>query len=295
MGTIEDASKGLKKRLSKQRRTRHNQRVWLTAFSVTSCILLLRYFGFIQTLEWAALDQFFRLRPPEPVDERIVIIAVEEADLQNIGQWPLPDTVIAQLLQQLHRYQPRVIGLDLYRDLPVEPGHAQLQQAYRDIPNLIGIEKLEDLATAAVLPPLILSQQERVGFNNVILDADGKVRRSLLYWTAQDKTHESFALKLALGYLANDGISPQPAQNPNYLQLGKTAFPYFKRHDGGYAQADDGGYQIISNFRHTQNSFPTVSLTEVLTNKVPAEVFRDRIVLIGSTAPSLKEDRKSVV
>ncbi|PIG91123.1 CHASE2 domain-containing protein [Gloeocapsopsis sp. IPPAS B-1203] len=288
MGKTRDDSKGLKKRLFREQHTHNSRRVWLTALSVASCILLSRYFGIIQSLEWAAFDQFFRLRPPEPVDERIIIVAIEEADLQFIGQWPLPDTLIAQLLQQLHRHQPRMIGLDLYRDLPVEPGHKHLQQVYKSLPNLIGIEKLEDQHSAAVLPPPILNQQ-RVGFNNVILDADGKVRRSLLYWTTQNKTHESFALKLALGYLASEGIFPQPAQNPNYLQLGQSVLPCFKRNDGGYAQADDGGYQIISNFRHIQNSFRTVSLSEVLTNKVPAEAFRDRIVLIGSTAPSLKD------
>lgn len=289
MGMIGDVSKELKKRLFREPLTHGNRRVWLTALSVAICILLLRYFGVIQSLEWAALDQFFRLRPPEPADERIIIVAIEEADLQFVGKWPLPDTVIAQLLQKLHQSQPRIIGLDLYRDLPVEPGHKKLEQAYKSMPNLIGIEKLEDQYSAAVLPPPILSQQERVGFNNVILDADGKVRRSLMYWTAQDKTHESFSLKLALSYLAPEGITPQPAQNSNYLQLGQSVFPYFKRNDGGYAQVDDGGYQIISNFRHVQSNFRTVSLTDVLTNQVPAEWFRDRVVLIGSTAPSLKD------
>ncbi|PPS42688.1 CHASE2 domain-containing protein [Chroococcidiopsis sp. TS-821] len=288
MGIIGDASKKLRKRLF-QKQLRNRRRVWLTALSVTCCILLLRYLGVIQSLEWAALDQFFRLRPPEPTDERIAIVAIEETDLQSIGKWPIPDSIIAQLLQQLHHYQPRVIGLDLYRDLPVEPGNEQLQKVYQSIPNLIGIEKLADQYSAAVLPPPILSQQDRVGFNNVILDADGKVRRSLLYWTADETTYESFALKLALSYLAAQGITPQPAENLKYLQLGKSVFPCFKRNDGGYARADDGGYQIIANFRHTQTSFRTVSLTDVLTHKVPAEWFRDRIVLIGSTAPSLKD------
>ncbi len=288
MGIIGDASKKLRKRLF-QKQLRNRRRVWLTALSVTCCILLLRYFGVIQSLEWAAFDQFFRLRPPEPTDERIAIVAIEETDLQSIGKWPIPDSIIAQLLQQLHHYQPRVIGLDLYRDLPVEPGNEQLQKVYQSIPNLIGIEKLADQYSAAVLPPPILSQQDRVGFNNVILDADGKVRRSLLYWTANETTYESFALKLALSYLAAQGITPQPAENLKYLQLGKSVFPCFKRNDGGYARADDGGYQIIANFRHTQTSFRTVSLTDVLTHKVPAEWFRDRIVLIGSTAPSLKD------
>ena len=32
--------------------------------------------GLFQLLEWAILDQFFRLRPPESIEDRIVIVTV---------------------------------------------------------------------------------------------------------------------------------------------------------------------------------------------------------------------------
>jgi diguanylate cyclase (GGDEF)-like protein/PAS domain S-box-containing protein len=219
----------------------------------------------------------------------VVIIAIDEASLWQVGKWPLPDAIMAQLLEKLHTYQPRAIGLNIYRDLPVPPGNRELSEAF-DIPNLIGIERLKDQSSSGVLPPPKLSELNRVGFNNVVLDADGKVRRGMLYWTTGKKVHESFDLKLALIYLQAEGITPHAARdNPQYLQLGKSVFRRFEPNDGGYVRADAGGYQILSNFRRPSTSFRQVSMADVLADRVPAKEIRDRIVLIGSTAPSLKD------
>ncbi len=263
--------------------------VGIIAASVAICLLLFRSIGVMQPLEWAALDSFFRLLPWEPRDERVVIIAIDEASLWQVGKWPLPDAIMAQLLEKLHTYQPRAIGLNIYRDLPVPPGNRELSEAF-DIPNLIGIERLKDQSSSGVLPPPKLSELNRVGFNNVVLDADGKVRRGMLYWTTGKKVHESFDLKLALIYLQAEGITPHAARdNPQYLQLGKSVFRRFEPNDGGYVRADAGGYQILSNFRRPSTSFRQVSMADVLADRVPAKEIRDRIVLIGSTAPSLKD------
>lgn len=265
-------------------------RIGIIALSVTICLLLLRSVGIMQPLEWAALDQFFRLLPTEARDDRIVIVAIDEPSLKQVGQWPLPDTVIIQLLQKLQTYQPRAIGLDIYRDLPVPPGNQELLAAYTSIPNLIGIEQLQDRSSSGVLPPPSLSQLNRVGFNNVVQDADGKIRRGMLYWAAPEKIHESFDLKLALMYLQAEGITPQSAkENSQYLQLGKSVFRRFEPNDGGYVRADAGGYQILSNFRRPSTSFRWVSMKDILADRVAADEISDRIVLIGSTAPSLKD------
>jgi len=92
--------------------------VWTVAPGVAGLVILLRLLGFLQTWEWAALDQYFRWRPQEPVDERILIVGISEADLKKVGQWPIPDNVLAELLKKIKAQNPRVIGLDLYRDLP---------------------------------------------------------------------------------------------------------------------------------------------------------------------------------
>ncbi len=268
----------------------------LISSGITASILLLRCCGLWQSLEWAALDQFFRLRPPEATDERILIVAIDEMDIRQAGEWPLPDAVIAQSLQKLNAQKPRVIGLHLVRDLPVSPGHQELLAAYQSIPNLIGIEQLANHKNAEVLPPRTLSLRDRVGYSNIIFDDDGKVRRSSLYWHVKGKAHKSFALATASLYLQSEGIIPRSAKNPQYLQLGKGVFPRFQSNDGGYVRADDRGYQILANFPKPGGICPTlvtcgyrtVFLRDVLANRVPSSLVRDRIVIIGSIASSLQ-------
>ncbi|MEH1951399.1 MAG: CHASE2 domain-containing protein [Nostoc sp.] len=284
---------GLKQSLSR------GHRELITAASVAVCVLLLHSIGLLQSLELAGLDQFFRLRPNEPPEDRITIVVIDEAYLNEVGSWPIPDAKIAQLLQKLNVHKPRAIGLDIYKNLPVEPGNQELRNAYQSMPNLIGIELLANDSNKnfSVSPPLGLNP-DRVGFNNVLYDLDGKVRRSLLYWHVKSEVHESFALKLALLYLKSKGIIPTKAKsNPEYLQLGKAAFTRFEANDGAYVGADDGGYQILSNFPKPKCqsssgefcSFRQVSMRDVLADKVKANLIKDRIILIGSTAPSLPD------
>ncbi|MEH1829610.1 MAG: CHASE2 domain-containing protein [Nostoc sp.] len=271
----------------------------ITAASVAICVLLLHSIGLLQSLELPALDQFFRLRPNEPPENRITIVVIDEASLNEVGSWPIPDAKIALLLQKLNVHKPRAIGLDIYRNLPVEPGNQELRNAYQVMPNLIGIELLanDNNKNFSVLPPLGLNQ-DQVGFNNVLYDLDGKIRRSLLYWHVKGQVHESFALKLALLYLKSKGITPAKAKsNPEYLQLGKAVFNRFEANDGAYVGADDRGYQILANLPKPKCqsssrefcSFRQVSMRDVLSGNVKENLIKDRIVLIGSTAPSLQD------
>lgn len=272
------------------------RRALLISSSTVVGILLLRGCGLWQSLEWATLDQFFRWRPPEATDERILIVAIDETDIRQAGKWPLPDAVIAQSLQKLNAQKPRAIGLHIVRDLPVSPGHQDLEAAYQSIPNLVGIEQLANHKNAEVLPPLTLSQRDRVGYSNIIFDDDGKVRRSSLYWHVKGKAHKSFALSTALLYLQSEGITPHSAKNSKYLQLGKSVFRRFQSNDGGYVRADARGYQILANFPKPGGICPTlvtcgyrtVFLRDVLANRVPSSLVRDRIVIIGSIASSLQ-------
>jgi CHASE2 domain-containing sensor protein len=271
-----------------------------TALCVAVCILVLRSLGLFQSIEWAALDQFFHLRPNEAPENRITIVAIDEASLRQVGSWPIPDKAIAELLEKLKVHKPRAIGLDIYRDLPVQPGHDKLVKVYKSTPNLVGIELLGHNKNTIVSALRELSDRDQVGFNNVVLDGDGKVRRSFLYWhDINRKLHQSFALKLALLYLKNEGITPKKATgNHNYLQLGKAVLHPFEPNHGGYVEADARGYQILSNFPKLPCNnlqvescpFRQVSLIDVLANRVAENWISDSIVLIGSTAPSLPDD-----
>ncbi|HEY9624729.1 MAG TPA: CHASE2 domain-containing protein [Crinalium sp.] len=266
------------------------RRVWLTTALVAGVVTGLRLSGLLQPLELAALDYIFRLRPSEPRDHRIVIVGIDDSDISKLQTWPIPDAVMADLLTKIKSYQPRAIGLDIYRDVPVGDGYDQLQQVFQTTPNLIGIEKIEDPGSVGVKPPKALEASDQIGFNNVVVDVDSRVRRAVLFWNSKGKVARSFALRLAMLYLQKEGITPRSATvNPNYLQLGGGVFHQLKPNDGGYVGTNTGGYQILANLRSPDSSFTVVSLSAVLNNQISPDLMRDRIVVIGSTAPSLKD------
>lgn len=255
------------------------------AAGVTGAVITMGTTGVLQPLEWTALDSFFRLRPQGAKDTRVVVVTIGEQDLAALRQWPLSDAVLAELIAHLNRYQPKAIGLGLYRDTPVEPGHRLLQQRFAASPNLVGIEKFSE---DPIAPPTILAQRGQVGLADLVLDSDGRVRRGLLaVRTAAGQLRPGLATQLALMYLQSRGITPQITDpDTRTIQLGQAVFTPLRQWSGGYASIDNGGYQILLNYRGTVDRFKTVSLMSVLNNQVPEAEIRDRIVLIGSTAVS---------
>ncbi|MBD3562846.1 CHASE2 domain-containing protein, partial [Planktothrix sp. FACHB-1355] len=81
--------------------------VLITAPSIAGLAILANSVGLFQMLEWATLDLYFRQRPSEPIDERIVIVRVDEYDIKQIGKWPIPDAVLAKALDHLKAQQPQ--------------------------------------------------------------------------------------------------------------------------------------------------------------------------------------------
>jgi CHASE2 domain-containing sensor protein len=248
--------------------------------------LLLRFSGLLQGLEWNLLDQFFCWRSLEPPDARIAIVTIDESDLTKVGQWPISDRILAQTIAKIKAQNPRAIGLDLYRNLPVEPGHTDLVKLFQSTPNLFGIEKVIE---PRIVPPPTLNQRHQVGFTDQVVDADSKVRRALLSVSLSDSdVRYSLAVKLALHYLKAEGVNLEDLGGEQ-VRLGKAIFNRFEGNDGGYVRANSGGYQILLNFRGSLANFSTVSLEQVLNNQIPLNSFRSRLVIIGTTAESLND------
>ncbi|MDY7011995.1 MAG: adenylate/guanylate cyclase domain-containing protein [Cyanobacteriota bacterium] len=265
--------------------------VWLVAPCTTGSILLLRLSGGLQFIEWQLFDQYLRWQPQLPANERIAIVGIDEEDVRNIGQAIIPDRVYAEVLQKLEAQNPRAIGLDVYRDLPVPPGNEELVEVFESTDNLIGIKKVVgDRRKEAVAAPPALEAKGQVGSNDLIIDGDNRVRRSLLYLTDRDgETVYSLSLYLALLYLDREGIAPQMVEGTENWQLGQSLFVPLSSNDGGYVRADDGGFQTLIDYRGGSGSFETVSLTDILEDRVPPDWARDRIILIGAVGESFND------
>ncbi len=262
----------------------------LPGIIVIGLVIIAHFSGSMQSLEWLAFDSLLRLRSEESIDERIVLIGINEDDIRSRKDYLIDSSIsdkdLATLLWKLHAYKPRVIGLDIYRDLPVNPGHGELVTAFKNIKNLIAIEKVLPKTIAA--PPGLSPQQ--IGFADQILDGDGKLRRSLLAISTSQGYKLSLSLRLAEVYLADENISLKNSiSDRTTIKLGNTALPRFFPNSGGYVRTDATGVQVLLNFRSGRERFRTISLNDIKNGKFNSDWVRDRIVIIGITSPKHKD------
>ncbi|WP_293356070.1 MULTISPECIES: CHASE2 domain-containing protein [unclassified Microcoleus] len=263
----------------------------LPGLMVIVAVVMARLTGALQFLELVAFDRFLLLRPPEPMDERIAIVGITEEDIQRAKTYPIPDREIANLLKRLQAYEPIAIGLDIVRDIPVEPGNAELTSVFRSSKNAIGVEiALPDRSGFTVAPPPALPP-EQVGFADFVLDGDGYQRRSLLgAQKPQQKYRYSFAIRLAERYLATRGIKLGTGiRDREAMRFGSIEFTRVQPNSGGYVEADAGGNQILLNVRSGKKPFRVLSLAQIKAGKVDPNWIRGKIVLIGMMSFSAKD------
>ena len=265
-----------------------------SAVGMAGIAIALQFTGALQFFDKAALDQFFRFRDASAeanTSVPITLVTVAEADLKALPQWPLTDTQLAGALDKIRTANPAVLGLNLHRNLPVGSGQAQLEQIFRTTPNLIGIEKVvADSQATSIHAPSALEAIDQVAFSDLIPDQDGKLRRHLLSLENQaGERRFSLGARLALEYLSQQGIEQELVNSDKAeIHLGEAVFHPLSGSEGGYVRADTGGYQILANFYSSPDIFEQVSLTELLNDQVPEGLLRDRVVLLGVTAPSLQ-------
>nr|WP_250566143.1 CHASE2 domain-containing protein [Adonisia turfae] len=264
-------------------------------FSVCTT-LGLRQTGILQPWELRGFDFLMQRRSHQLPDPRLLIITVTEADIQaqdaDQRRGSLSDDALSALLEKLEPMQPRVIGLDIYRDFPVSDRQPQLINQLQ-LPNLIATcqsRNSRDDSPGIASPPEVPSNQ--VGFSDVLTDADGITRRQLLSITPEPASPcpASYSLNalIALHYLSAQGMDITVTPE-GHLQAGEVIFTPLEPHSGGYQGMDAGGHQILLNYRHLSSPdqiADQVTLDEVLAGRVSDDIVRDRIVLIGTTATS---------
>ncbi|MFN4269186.1 MAG: CHASE2 domain-containing protein [Thermosynechococcus sp.] len=255
-------------------------------------VLALRLGGLLEPLELRVYDQWLRWRSTAATSQRLLIVQITEADIQTLKQYPIPDELLIQAVNELQKYQPKVIGIDIFRDFPVpdrfKPPTDVLPSLGRVMmtqPNTVIVCKVRSEEDPGIAPPAGLPN-EQVGFADIPIDNDGVVRRAILASQPEGgdrcSTPQSFALALARIFL---GMNPQ-AVAQNRLELGTAHFQALTSNWGGYNNLDAAGFQILINYAHPIQPYETVTLKEVLTGQVLPSKVRDRAVLIGLTGSS---------
>lgn len=270
------------------------RKIALVTLLVAAIVLGGRWLGGLQRLELWAYDVLLKLRPAELPDPRLVVVTVNERDIQAQTslerRGSLADETLQQILTILSDYEPRIIGIDIYRDFAATT--PELADALAQ-PHVLGVCKSLDpvVDQTGIGPPPEMGDMQ-VGFSDFLEETDGVLRRQLLTLKPDPvspcRAVYGVAALTAMHYLQQEGIQSTFTDNGN-LQMGETVLPRLRPRTGGLQRMDNQGNQLLLNYR----SLPSpdqiaakVPLQQLLDGQVNPESIRDRIVLIGVTAPS---------
>ena len=179
----------------------------------------------------------------------IIIVDIDEASLATIGQWPWSRSTHADLLDQIG--SARVVGFDVLFTEPsalgTEDDNTFLRSIVRFGGDVVLASVIDEQSDRLVRPIEILAAASQTGFVNTASDRDGVVRQAELYRGDEP----SFELRLA-----NTASSEVPAKTRTF-------------------------------FAGPVTTYTTLSYTDVLSGAVPAELFKDKTVLVGASAAGL--------
>jgi adenylate cyclase len=96
---------------------------WARRFGLTRAICVLLLFALVplrildpaplEEIRLRTFDFYQSLRPRETVSRPVVIVDIDEASLKEIGQWPWPRTILADLVTRLAELGVVAIGFDI--------------------------------------------------------------------------------------------------------------------------------------------------------------------------------------
>jgi adenylate cyclase len=275
-----------------------------TSVLVTGLVATLRAVGAMEGIELSAYDTLMRIRPEPGPDDRLLVVGISEEDIQTRKEFPIQDGTLAQLLTLLEAKQPRVIALDIARDVPQGTGRDQLVQVMQSSDRILSGCKLSS-ETEPGIGPAPGVPRDRTAFADLPQDDKGMIRRSILLSTPAPsrlpppESHicnevnpenqlPSIALAVALRYLAQQGIEPR-LTDAGEIQLGDTVLHRLGEQAGAYQHTGATDYQILLNYRSGDNAVRVVSLSDVLEGRVEHDWIKDRAVLIGYTSSIAKD------
>jgi CHASE2 domain-containing sensor protein/two-component sensor histidine kinase len=265
----------------------------LFGLSVIGLVVVARMIGLVQFLELVTFDTFLRSRPAEPTDSRIVIIALDDTDIQQLQRYPASDRELAELLQQVQAQKPAAIGLDMAREVSYYEGRAELEAVFRSSPNIVGAKQalLKSGQTQIQAPRVLPAEQTGLVDSLRDFQVDNQQRRVLLgTWDLNRDYQYSLGIRLVSLYLKRQEIELENGiRDRDAFRFGNVELPRVQASTGAYTNVHPDGDQMVLNFRSGMQPFQTVSWRQVRSQKIASDLFRNKVVLIGITAASVKD------
>ncbi len=276
--------------------------VILGTFIIT---LMLRLIPAFQSLELKTIDWRFQWRGPVSVENSpIVLVTIDDQSFESLPErWPWPRSYYAHVIENLTEAGARVIGIDVILDIPDrinEKSDRQMAEAIKASGKVVLAGKVEDSGRYRSYPILVkpiqtlLESDSSWGITAIQSDPDGIHRQYFVAQNYQGEILPSFGLEILRKYL-NIAPSEEIAVKVNQIELGELAIPLsyeglmridFSGPMGTFPQysfdtvIDDEDFDLISDY---DIDYFSMSL-------LPDEIFKDKIVLIGSTVSELHDN-----
>ena len=250
----------------------------------------------------AVFDSYQRLMPRNRASAPAVIVAIDERALDARGQWPWPRTLMAELLRAILAAGPAAVGVDLFfaePDRASPAGDAALAEAIEGEKVVLGIAGLEYRDRRFPFPPSaapvrIAAKRElalrrydgqlqsrpeisraAAGRGLLSSDAKGVVRRVPLIARIGQVLVPSLSVEMIR--VAIDapllGLTDRGGEHLE-LGIGNVSVPL---------QSDGSMYLYFGH----EDGERFVSAEQILSGSVPADVLRDKLVLVGITGLGL--------
>lgn len=273
--------------------------IWIAG---AAAILIVSFF--VPTLQNASINMLFRLRGELPAPDDIVLVAIDDASLQRIGKYPWSRQITAEGLDKITAGEPKAVGLDIIYAEESEPEDDQhLAEAIGKNRRVVLPVQLFETESETVpgqteiiwLLPLTEFGEVAAGKGHAHAapDVDGTLR-SIQLSKADDKGNRFWAFGLEILRVAEQ-ISPGDfEENQGVLRFGTYAITLVRETAAAAETAEKipgvtvvRSNEMLINYVGATKSFRQYSFADVLSGAVSPETFRDKIVLVGATSPTL--------
>lgn len=276
---LESVTSQLLEPVARARRPRTRWLEWsLLSAALLACVVALGCTRSLEHIDLALTDQLARLSQ-QTTSPDIVIVAIDDKSLKEIGRWPWRRAFHAAVLDRVTSAGPLAVGLDL---IMVEPGRDQTvddallgEAIARSGKVVLPLMLLDNAGTGQLTrtdpAPALASAAAAVGHVHLEIDPDGIVRSTFLREGDGSHWWDHFALALLRvgGFKLPEVLPGERAPAP-------------KSPD---AWQRDHWMQIP--FAGPPGSFTRVSYVDVLKGKVPPEQLAGKYVLLGATAAGM--------
>ncbi|MFQ5544437.1 MAG: CHASE2 domain-containing protein [Acidiferrobacterales bacterium] len=127
---------------------------------------------FLQNMERLAYDTGVKLTPSDPTATKgIAIVAIDDDSIEEIGRWPWPRNILAEMITQLSEAGAKVIGLQIFLSEPqTDPGLTY----FRELREFMGNTEFPPEAV-----PQVFKIKQFINRAEQDLDADGRLAEAI--------------------------------------------------------------------------------------------------------------------